>query len=154
MRSRMTRSGAALAFLALLGAEAAPAEAPATARAGATVVAARALPARTVIAASDVTLTEGATPGALERVEEAEGLETRVAIYARRPIRPGDLAPPALVERNQLVEMRYRSGRLSIAADGRALDRAGLGERVRVMNLDSRVSVTGVVSGPGQVEVH
>lgn len=118
-----------------------------------TVVAARPIRAKAVIAASDLTVTPGATPGALSQPSDAVGMEARVSIYAGWPVRAADLAPPAVVERNALVTLLFASGGLSIQTDGRALGRAGLGERVRVMNLDSRVTVTGLVTGPNLVEV-
>jgi flagella basal body P-ring formation protein FlgA len=47
----------------------------------------------------------------------------------------------------------YRTGGLLIAADGRSLDRAGIGDHLRVMNLASRQTVTGFVHEDGSVTV-
>ena len=63
------------------------------------------------------------------------------------------LGPPALVDRNALVRMVFVRGALAIQAEGRALDRGGVGERVRVMNLGSKQIVTGAVAPDGSVEV-
>lgn len=120
--------------------------------AGGTIVAARAVRSQTVLTAADLNLTPGSTPGAAARLEDAVGLETRVALYPSRPVLVSQLGPPALVERNDLVSLSYRHGPLTIETEGRALGRAGLGERVRVMNLTSRVTVTGTVAGVRQVE--
>ncbi len=120
---------------------------------GATVVAVRPVRAQSVLAPHDLRLEPGATPGAFERIEDAAGLETRRTLYSGRPVMMGDLAPPAVVERNQIVTLVYQKGALSIVTEGRALGRGGVGERIRVMNLDSRTALTGRVSGPGQVEV-
>lgn len=119
----------------------------------ATVLAARPIRAKSVIAPGDLTVAPGGTAGALSDPASAVGMEARVAIYAGWPVREGDVGPPAVVERNQLVLLRFRRAGLEIETDGRALGRAGLGERVRVMNLDSRVTVTGAAVGPGVVEV-
>jgi flagellar basal body P-ring formation protein FlgA len=118
-----------------------------------TVVATRVLRAQTVIAGDDVTLEGAATPGALAALEQAVGREARVTLYPGRPIRPDQLGTPAVVERNQIVRMIYTEGPLNIMAEGRALDRAGPGELVRVMNLSSRQVVTGLVRGSGMIEV-
>jgi flagellar basal body P-ring formation protein FlgA len=118
-----------------------------------TVVATRVLRAQTVIAGDDVTLDEAPTPGALAALEQAVGREARVTLYPGRPIRPDQLGTPAVVERNQIVRMIYTEGPLNIMAEGRALDRAGPGELVRVMNLSSRQVVTGLVRGSGMIEV-
>ncbi len=125
----------------------------ATAVAQDTLVATRVLRSQTLIGPADVTLIPGATPGALTDPVQAVGLETRIALYPGRPIRADHLGPPALVERNGIVTLRYHRGGLFIAAEGRALDRAGKGDRVRVMNLSSRTIVIGTVRPDGSVEV-
>ena len=119
-----------------------------------TLVANRAIPGRTVLQAEDVLLLAKETPGAITSIEDAIGLEARVNLYAGRPIRPGDLVTPAIVERNQIVQMIYSTGGLLIRTEGRALDRAGPGAFIRVMNLASRSIVTGKISPNGTVEVN
>ncbi len=92
-------------------------------------------------------------PGAIASIEEAVGLEAKVALYPGRPILLSQLSAPALVERNAVVRMAYVSGPLRIVTEGRVLDRAGKGEMVRVMNLTSKQTVTGVVAADGSIEV-
>lgn len=135
-----------LRLLALLAISAQPAVA-------ATVVPVRAIRAQTVVAASDLELAEETLPGAVEAIEEAAGLEAKVTLYPGRPILAAQLGPPALVERNQVVRMVFATGPLAITAEGRALDRGGFGERIRVMNLGSRQIVTGAVAADGTIEV-
>lgn len=120
---------------------------------GQVLVVNRTLPAQTVIGPQDVSLQDGDIPGTHSVIEEVVGLETRVTLYPGRPVRVGDLGPAAVIERNEIVTLRFRSGALVIETDGRALDRAALGRGVRVMNLGSRTTVTGTVRGPGLVEV-
>ncbi len=118
-----------------------------------TVIAAGTIRGATLIGPSDVATVEGATPGALSDMAEAVGMEARINLYPGRPIRPGDLRPPAIVERNEIVSLRYNHGGLLIITDGRALDRAAEGESLRVINLASRQTVTAVASAPGLVTV-
>lgn len=118
-----------------------------------TLVAARTIRATALIGPTDVVQVPGRAPGALSHPDEVVGLEARVALYAGRPIRPGDVGPPALVERNGLVTLVYRRSGLTIHADGRALGRAAEGEPLRVMNLSSRTTVTGIVAADGAVHV-
>lgn len=92
-----------------------------------------------------------AVPGGLTDPEEVIGREARVTLYAGRPLRPGDLRAPALVERNQLVTLAFKAGGLSLTTEGRALARGGEGDRIRVMNLQSRVTVSGTVLADGTV---
>lgn len=111
------------------------------------------LPARTIVGPGDVTLTEEDVSGALTDIASAIGLETRVAIYAGRPVRADDLVPAAAVERNARVILLYGDGGLAIRTEGRALDRAAPGEIARAMNLDSRTTVSGVVAANGTILV-
>ena len=117
------------------------------------LIATRTLRAQTVLAATDMTLVEAEIDGALADPVAAVGLEARVTLYAGRAIKAGDVGPPALIDRNQIVTLTYLSGGLGIVTEGRALGRAGAGDAVRVMNLSSRSTVTGRVAPDGTVLV-
>lgn len=117
------------------------------------VVPLRTIPAQTVIAAEDLGLADATIPGAVGDPALVIGQEARVALYAGRPIRPGDLGPPAVVERNGLLPLIFRHGTLLITAEGRALDRAGAGELLRVMNTASRTTVTARLGADGAAHV-
>jgi flagellar basal body P-ring formation protein FlgA len=118
------------------------------------VVAARTLRAGVLIGEGDVALADRvAPPGAAARADEVVGLEARVTLYAGRPIPLSALAPPALVERNQIVTLVFQRGGLEIRAEGRALGRGGAGDTIRIMNLASRNTVTGRVAGDAEVHV-
>lgn len=118
-----------------------------------TVVAAAAIRAKTIISADDIVVIAQNEIGAFSDPNDVIGLEARVNIYPGRPIRLSDLGAPAILERNQIVMMTYRIGVLVITAEGRILDRGGVGEYVRVMNMDSRTTVTGIVLPNGTIEV-
>lgn len=133
-------------ILALLAA-AAPAV-PADAE---TLVAARTIRARATLTAADVALGPGG--GGLADPGAAIGREARRTLYTGQPIRAEDLGAPATIERNQIVLIAYRAGPLTILAEGRALDRAGPGDAVRVMNLASRATVSGIAAADGSVLV-
>ena len=117
------------------------------------VVATRTIRAQAVIAPDDLTVVAADLPGALNSPDQALGLEARVAIYAGKPVRPSDLGPAALIERNQLVSLIYRSGGLAISTEGRALARGSEGEVIRIMNLGSRTTVSGRIGPDGAVYV-
>lgn len=117
------------------------------------LVATRTIRAKSLVSPEDLTLVSAEIPGALSDPGQAVGLEARVAIYAGKPLRPGDLGPPTLVERNQLVSLVYLSGGLAISTEGRALARGSEGDEIRVMNLGSRNTVTGRIGPDGTVYV-
>lgn len=117
------------------------------------LVATRTLRAHATLTAEDVTLVEMEIEGAVTDPLRAIGLETRIAIYAGKPIRASDLGPQALVERNQIVALSYSAGSLNILTEGRALARGGIGETIEVMNLSSRSKVMGQIGPDGVVRV-
>jgi flagella basal body P-ring formation protein FlgA len=118
------------------------------------MVATRTIRAQTVLTAEDFALVDADIPGALSDPAQAIGLETRVTLYAGRPISLGDLGSAALVERNQTVMLVFRSAGLSILTEGRALDRGGVGDVIKVMNLASRTTVIGTIDPDGSVSVN
>lgn len=118
-----------------------------------TVVAARTIPARSVIGPSDLMVSDVQVPGAVVDPQTIIGQEARAALYAGRPIRPGDVSPPAVVERNQEINMIYIGTQLTIRAEGRALDRAAPGDRIRVMNLSYRSTVFARIGPDGNAYV-
>ncbi|MDD7970157.1 flagellar basal body P-ring formation chaperone FlgA [Roseinatronobacter alkalisoli] len=117
------------------------------------LVATRLIRATEIIGPGDIAIHDTAIPGAAASVDQVIGLETRVAIYPGRPVRLSELGPAAVVERNDVVQILYRSGALTILTEGRALARGAIGDQVSVMNLASRQSVQGTIMHAGFVEV-
>jgi len=118
-----------------------------------TVVANGTIRSMALISPADVRLIEGDTPGAVADLEAAIGMEARVNLYPGRPIRASDLRPPAVINRNEIITLQYNANGLLILTEGRALDRAGIGERLRVLNLASRTTITATVLEPGTAVV-
>lgn len=141
----------ALRLVPLLAAAATVAPAPPVA--AETVIAARTIRAKAVLGPQDLSSLGATLPGTFDKIEDVLGKEARVVIYAGRPIRPADIGPPALVDRNQIVQISFRRAGLTIRAEGRALNRGGLGDRIRVMNTDSHNTVTGIVRADGTIVV-
>jgi len=117
------------------------------------VVALKTIRANTILTEDLLGLRKGEVGGTLQSKSDAIGQESRVVLYAGRPIRFEDIGPPALVTRNQLVPLHYNVRGLSISTTGRALDRGAAGETIRVMNLSSRSTLFGLVQENGQVVV-
>ena len=118
-----------------------------------TVVPTRTIRAAAIITDVDLRVIEGVTANGFSAPRDVIGQEARVTLYAGRPIRVDDIGPPALVDRNKIVTMRFEGGGLSISTEGRALERGGVGDRVRVMNLTSRSTLFGQVDADGVVRV-
>ncbi|EDM73067.1 putative flagellar basal-body P-ring formation protein FlgA [Roseobacter sp. AzwK-3b] len=117
------------------------------------IVAARTIRPQEIITLGDVGFQAGEIAGIANRLDQVIGQEARVALYAGRPIRLTDIGEPAVVDRNQMVSLIFESHGLRIATEGRALDRAGVGEMIRVMNMSSRATVSGEVLPDGRIRV-
>lgn len=120
---------------------------------GDTLVAARTIPAQTILSETDFTVADMATPGAVRNPADVIGKEARVALFAGRPIRSADLTSPAVVERNQIISLQYEKHGLVISTEGRALGRAGPGDTIRVMNIGSRATVSATIGNDGTAYV-
>jgi flagella basal body P-ring formation protein FlgA len=118
-----------------------------------TIVAARTIPAQTILSEMDFIVAEQTTPGAAQDPADIIGMEARVALFAGRPIRIADLTTPAVVERNQIVSLQYEKYDLIISTEGRALGRAGPGDTIRVMNIGSRATVSARIGNDGTAYV-
>ncbi len=117
------------------------------------IVPVKTIRANTVLTADLLTLNSNLSGPGLSDMSQAIGLETRVMLYAGRPIRAEDLIQPALVERNALVPIVFQQSGLTITTLGRALDRGAAGDTVRVMNASSRNTLFGTVLEDGRIFV-
>lgn len=82
-----------------------------------------------------------------------------VGMAARYPLRPGiairkgDVRPPILVRRGELVTMEIRTPYILATARGRALDSGARGETIRLRNTQSKKTLEAKIVGPGRVSV-
>lgn len=81
------------------------------------------------------------------------GMEARRTLFPKRILKFQDVGSPALVDRNQIVELVYLGSNIEILVEGRALGRGGYRESLRVMNLASKSIVVGSVGKNGRVFV-
>lgn len=107
----------------------------------------------TLITLQDLTVRDGQQMGAFDRITDVAGQEARVALYAGRPIPFEAIGPPAIVNRNQIVPLSYQASGLRITTEGRAMERGGVGDRIRIMNLQSRATLFGLVQADGTIKV-
>lgn len=136
-------------FLVSFAVALAPAQLPAD-----VVVPNRTIRAAAIISETDLSLKPGQVANAYDRITDVVGQEARTTLYAGRPIRLDDIGPPALVERNQIVSIRYEANGLVITTEGRSLQRGGIGDRIRIMNLSSRATLFGQVQPDGSIRVY
>ncbi|MBU2359040.1 MAG: flagellar basal body P-ring formation protein FlgA [Alphaproteobacteria bacterium] len=118
-----------------------------------TIVAARTIPAQTLIGPDDLLVQPTDVPGGTDDPLLLIGMEALTALYAGRPVMPADVGFPAIVDRNQIIPIIYDVGGLTITTEGRALGRGGVGEIIRVMNLTSKATVTAQIRADGAAHV-
>lgn len=85
--------------------------------------------------------------------DRAVGMQSRRQLRAGQAIRNADLAKPDLVIRDQAVTLVFRAAGLYLTVRGKALDAGTEGDVVNVMNLQSKRTVAGVITGRGEVTV-
>lgn len=117
------------------------------------VVPTRTIRANAIIMPDEVGLRPINSAEGFQRVEDVIGQEARVTLYAGRPIPFDGVGPPALVTRNQIVSIQFVAAGLVISTEGRSLERGGVGDNIRIMNLDSRTTLFGQIQENGSVRV-
>ncbi|MCA1511833.1 flagellar basal body P-ring formation chaperone FlgA [Bradyrhizobium sp. NBAIM01] len=81
------------------------------------------------------------------------GMQLRRAMRAGTPIRAADLVKPDFVVRDQAVTIIYQVPGLYLTTRGKAIESGAEGDTVSVLNLHSKRTLTGIVTGRGQVTV-
>lgn len=113
----------------------------------------RTIRANTVITEHDVAVQSNVASIGFTRVADVIGQEARVALYPGRPVLAGDIGPPSIVSRNQIVPVTFTGAGLNIRTEARALERGAVGDRIRVMNLASRATLFGQILEDGTIQV-
>lgn len=117
----------------------------------------RALARGDVVKASDVTIER--RPKSELTGEPVALASDVVGLAARRPVRLGaalrtaDLMKPELVQRNETVTLLYQVPGVVVTLRGKALDSGAEGDTVNVLNVESKRTVQGIVTGLGRVTV-
>ncbi len=108
--------------------------------------AAQNLRAGSVLHASDLIVDgDGANP-----LDMFVGMELKRAVYAGKLVTPNDVGPATAIQRNAIVTLEFARGPLLITTEGRALDAGAVGDSVRIMNLNSKIILSAVVTGPNK----
>lgn len=82
------------------------------------------------------------------------GMMPKRVISADRPIRKIDVALPFTITKGDVITMRFRSGIMEITTMGEALEDGAKGQRIRLKNKDSGLSVYGQVVSSQEVNIY
>ncbi len=72
---------------------------------------------------------------------------------AGKILREADVSMPVMVSKGSIAFITYKSGRLTLTMQGRALEDGGSGDTIRLMNQKSKKTVYAKVVGENQVEI-
>jgi flagella basal body P-ring formation protein FlgA len=86
-----------------------------------------------------------------ESADEILGKKLKSNLEAGSPIYLHDVEPLYLVKRGDRVRLYVNSGTVSVETVAKALDYGALGDIIRVINLDSRRTISAKVAGKGAV---
>jgi flagella basal body P-ring formation protein FlgA len=85
--------------------------------------------------------------------EQLVGMEVRRPLKAQKLVLNRDLRAPRLMRKGDQVVVRLNAPGLDLSMQGRAMNDAGMGETVRVLNLSSKKTIEGIVIGPQTVGI-
>ena len=109
-----------------------------------------------LLKSSDVTLErrpKAEVTGEAASRDRTIGMQLRRPMRAGTPIRVADIARPEFVQRDQSVTIIYQVPGLYLTTRGKAIESGAEGDTVSVLNLQSKRTLTGVVTGRGQITV-
>jgi flagella basal body P-ring formation protein FlgA len=85
--------------------------------------------------------------------ERTVGMQLRRPMRAGTPIRVADIVKPDFVSRDQSVTVIYQVPGVYLTTRGKAIESGAEGDTVSVINLQTKRTLTGTVTGRGQVTV-
>jgi flagella basal body P-ring formation protein FlgA len=85
--------------------------------------------------------------------ERSVGMQLRRAMRAGMPLRAADIVKPDFVVRDQSVTIIFQAPGLYLTTRGKAIESGAEGDTVSVLNLHSKRTLTGIVTGRGQVTI-
>jgi flagella basal body P-ring formation protein FlgA len=98
-------------------------------------------------------------PKADVSADAALGLENVVGFAARQslrtgiPLRRSDLVRPEIIKRDETVTLIYEVPGILLTVRGKAVEGGANGDVINVLNIQSKRTVQGVISGPGRVTI-
>lgn len=110
----------------------------ATAASGDELTAAKTIQAGTILQEHHVLVTGNSTEVTKRTRDFALGKETSLIVFKGQSIDPATLRDPRIVVRNDVLELHYRSKKMAIRTEARALQDGTKNQKIKVMNLSSR----------------
>jgi flagella basal body P-ring formation protein FlgA len=84
---------------------------------------------------------------------DVAGLAARRPVKLGQPLRGADLMKPELVKKNEMVMLHYEVPGVVLTMRGQALESGSEGDVISVLNVNSKRTIQGVVTGQGRVTI-
>jgi len=92
-------------------------------------------------------------PDTIDTLDHLVGMEARGPIAAGQPLRQSDLVKPDRIKRDESITLVYEVPGILLTCRGKALESGGDGDVISVLNIQSKRTVQGTVTGPGRVTI-
>jgi flagellar basal body P-ring formation protein FlgA len=89
----------------------------------------------------------------LASAHDAIGFAVRSGLRAGAPLRRADLMKPQMVHRDESVTLIYEVPGILLTTRGKALESGAEGDVINVLNVQSKRTVQGTVTGPNRVNI-
>lgn len=86
-------------------------------------------------------------------ISDAIGHAARQSLRQSQPLRRADLMQPEMVKRDDNVTLTYEVPGITLTTRGKALDSGSEGDLINVVNVQSKRTLQGIVTGPGRVNI-
>lgn len=117
----------------------------------------RALPAGTTVQDADIEWislrADRLVGNVVTDTRQLVGMTTRRPLRSSQILRVSDLVMTPAVRKNTLVTLALQSGPMSLTLMGKVLEDAAIGQPVRVVNVNSKKELVGVVRDAGTVDI-
>mgnify|MGYP002011662189 CR=1 FL=1 len=90
---------------------------------------------------------------ALHNAEDLIGMSPLRTISADRAIKRNDIRMPILVPKGSIVTMVFQTNRMTLTAQGKALQNGSKGDTIRILNAKTHKNIDGTVVNSGTVNV-
>jgi flagella basal body P-ring formation protein FlgA len=81
------------------------------------------------------------------------GMTTKRPLRTSQMLRASDLVMTPAIRKNSLVTLALQSGQMSLTVTGKALEDAAVGQAIRVVNVNSKKELTGIVQDSGTIVI-
>jgi flagella basal body P-ring formation protein FlgA len=81
------------------------------------------------------------------------GMTTKRPLRTNQMLRGSDLVMTPTIRKNSLVTLALQTGQMNLTVTGKALEDAAIGQAIRVVNINSKKELTGIVRDAGTIVI-